>query len=517
MKPVDEATLSAESSPAKSEIEPDLSRIALWPGIEGNRWRRMAEVLRGDYGSAFSVVCSMPEDIALTKRYWQGLTEDVVPVTDLYRSLKDPVDSEASILSRARDYERRYNVLMVDLLQSDRHLGLAYSSAGTLYPRSRLGQSADYIRSVRLAMRFLDFFEEYFDQRGTTLLLMEAAACLHTKCIAEVARRRGIPIRCPSPSRFQNWAHWAEGEFFLLPKIERVYRQTPATVTAEFSFGGSYKASADEKARQTKRMGLGQTFKYCAKDVLRFFYQRLIGYRSYAGNYLRDIMAYRLRAYSRHRMLERHSISDLDQIKRFKYVFYPLNHEPEGSLSVMSPEFNHQGAVIDLIAKALPADVRLVVKEHETTGIAARPKGFYEWLIKLPNVVLASMHFKSEPLIQSAQAVAVLNGTAGMEAAVLGIPVVTFSRHNIYNCIPHVHVVDRISELRPLMQQLCELENKDREQRLVDGKRFIDALKSCSIDLGDEPFFSGRPTVSESTARRYTELLVESLKGVTAA
>ncbi len=493
-----------------------LNHVVIWPGnIRGNKWVSFAQEIKEQTGAQCSVLCSLPQDIPLYKKIFKGITEDIEAVIPLYDVLDSPLNgSERLIEEQAVACEATYGTLMTDLIQSDRHLGLAYSTSGTLYPRSRLGAKATYVRSLRTATHMLKFFDQYFQKRGTELLLMDGSGALHTKSICVVAESKGIPIRCLAPSRYKNLVHWAGNDLFEVPWLTEAFDQlSQSGGSLESGFDGPYLASAVERKRQSKMMGLAGTLKYCSRDVARFIYQRIIRYKPYAGNYLRDTLAYRIRAYSRHKWLEKHTVKSLQTIQQKPYVFFPLNHEPEASLSVMSPEFNNQMAVIDLVSKALPADYRLVVKEHETAGIAARPKGFYPWLKAIPNVVMANMHLTSIPLIQGSAATVVLTGTAGMEAAVCGVPVITFSSRNMYNCIPHVHLVDRISDIRPLVAQVCQsASHESRQKRLQDGRRFMDAMKSISYDLEHDEAFAQVPQISQKNIKQLIQMLVKTLE-----
>ena len=85
-------------------------------------------------------------------------------------------------------------------------------------------------------------------------------------------------------------------------------------------------------------------------------------------------------------------------------------------------------------------------------------------------------------MVKNARAVSTISGTAGMEAAVLGIPVVTFGRHNIYNFLPHVHPVEREEDLRPALLAALD-DHMDRDRTARDGARFLAALKAASFDL----------------------------------
>jgi hypothetical protein len=190
-----------------------------------------------------------------------------------------------------------------------------------------------------------------------------------------------------------------------------------------------------------------------------------------------------IRQWRSNRFLTSAKVSKLKDIAGKKFVFFPLHTEPESALQRTSPEYFFQLAAIASLARDLPADHLLVVKEtYEIRG--RRPDDFYDQIREFKNVVLLDMLELGLEVVKQSRAVATITGTAGMEAAVLGIPVVTFGRHNIYNFLPHVHVVRRDEELRPALRAALD-DGLDRNRTALDGARFLAALKASSFDLGN--------------------------------
>ena len=105
------------------------------------------------------------------------------------------------------------------------------------------------------------------------------------------------------------------------------------------------------------------------------------------------------------------------------YVYYPLHVDPEASTMVLSPMFTDQLAVIEALSKALPLGMRLVVKEHFPM-LGNRPSNFYRELLGFGNTILVSPKENAFELIKEASIVCVITGTTGLEALMLGRPVV---------------------------------------------------------------------------------------------
>lgn len=115
----------------------------------------------------------------------------------------------------------------------------------------------------------------------------------------------------------------------------------------------------------------------------------------------------------------KHFTSHFPEQKR--YIFYPLHVDPEASTMVLSPWHTDQINVIEALAKSAPADMLVVVKEH-LPMLGKRPRGFYKTISRIPRVILLRPEENSLTLIQQADIVAVITGTAAWEAMRLGRP-----------------------------------------------------------------------------------------------
>jgi hypothetical protein len=98
-----------------------------------------------------------------------------------------------------------------------------------------------------------------------------------------------------------------------------------------------------------------------------------------------------------------------------QYVLYPLHFQPEASTLVQAPMYLDQLALVQDIARSLPAGHRLYVKEHLSSR-GRRPLAYYEQLRSIPSVRLLGPDENTWDLIHNASAVAVITGTMGWEA-----------------------------------------------------------------------------------------------------
>ena len=104
------------------------------------------------------------------------------------------------------------------------------------------------------------------------------------------------------------------------------------------------------------------------------------------------------------------------------FIYFPLHVDPEASTMVLAPWHTDQLAVIEALAKAAPAHMQVVVKEHAPM-LGLRPRGFYRRLAHMPRVTFVGPESSAFELIERAALTAVITGTAAWEALLLGHPV----------------------------------------------------------------------------------------------
>ena len=111
-------------------------------------------------------------------------------------------------------------------------------------------------------------------------------------------------------------------------------------------------------------------------------------------------------------------------LKKLKYVYFPLITEPEIALQGVASDF-FQLTAINILSRDLPSDYRIIVKEH-LLSIGRRPNQFYDQITSLKNVLIADPLDLGLEYIKNAKLIACITGTAGWEAAAMGVPVLSF-------------------------------------------------------------------------------------------
>jgi len=117
------------------------------------------------------------------------------------------------------------------------------------------------------------------------------------------------------------------------------------------------------------------------------------------------------------------------------------------TLLISSPLFTNQLEAITNIAKSIPAEYKLYVKEHPTMELLGwRTIEYYKSINDLPNVELVHPSVKSDEMFKKSSLTITIAGTAGLEAAFYGKPSITFIKTS-YSYLPFVYELDSIEEL----------------------------------------------------------------------
>lgn len=109
-----------------------------------------------------------------------------------------------------------------------------------------------------------------------------------------------------------------------------------------------------------------------------------------------------------------------------KYVLFALHLAPEHTTDVEAPFHTNVDEFIASVARSLPADVELWVKEHPVALGVRGMKNFRLWK-RLPGVRVVPTETPTQELIKHALLTVSLSGTVALEAGLQGRPAAIFS------------------------------------------------------------------------------------------
>ncbi len=198
--------------------------------------------------------------------------------------------------------------------------------------------------------------------------------------------------------------------------------------------------------------------------------------------YILNIVRYLVRNFLNFRKELRRKYDSMEQIKDSKYVYYALHYEPEATLNGLEPHFTNQMYAIELLSKSVPVGVDVRIKEHPA-GVGNRPSNWIDTVAKFPRVKLVHPFENSIELIRGSLATATITGTAGLEAALLGKPVISFGPNYRYNFVDHVWHANDLLSLRSVLKEIESI--KDFKGLERNGKVLMKAIDMTCFKLKD--------------------------------
>lgn len=188
------------------------------------------------------------------------------------------------------------------------------------------------------------------------------------------------------------------------------------------------------------------------------------------------------------------------------FAFFPLHLEPEIALLLQAPFQTDQVNLIRQIARSLPVQYKLYVKDHPEMA-QYRPRSFYKAIKRNPNVKLIDASVSSFLITPRAKLITTITGSVGWEAIMFKKPVISFG-HVFYNRLSMTSYCDRMEQLPSIIKDRLEHDKHDEEELLA----FLTALFQDSAELNlhylwmDEPSFEkkmeGVKPLAEAIAKK---------------
>jgi hypothetical protein len=167
-----------------------------------------------------------------------------------------------------------------------------------------------------------------------------------------------------------------------------------------------------------------------------------------------------------------------------KYIYYPLHINPEYSTLTQGGMLQDQLVIIELLAKSVPSDWIVYVKEHPATVIyRLRPRDFYKKITSIPNVKIAPTYSDMHNIVSNAKMVATITGTSGWEAVLRGKPVIGFSDYvDIFDATGlSLKNVDLNKLPVKISSEICRIEAISDEEKIRRIKLLLSAVLNNSF------------------------------------
>jgi hypothetical protein len=431
----------------------------------------LARKLRADGVRIVLYVGNVQQKDYYAKRHGD-LFDEIVDANVLYPALGDTLDPWDVVVARAAEAEKLLGTTLGEIAVSDRHLGRGFAVGGYGHPRSRMSETTDH-RAMLHGLSTATSFWEREIARIKPALFINA-----DKIPAVLCRRANIPVRVLAGSRYKQYQYWAHDEYLGLPTLAENFERQP--IGAEAELEAPYDDHLKWRAHFRAQMSLSAAAKSAALQVARRAWWTVRGYEKAKGYYLREELRHIWRIQADARALAAMTVP-LSALAGKPFAYFPLHMEPEIALQQLSPECFVQISVIAAIARDLPAGVTLAVKEI-ASAIGRRPREFYGQIAEFKNVVMLDVFEHGLEVVKKSGAVCTITGTGGYEGAVLGKPIISFGRRNLYNIVPHVTTVTDSGDIKaPLRHAFSG--DFDAQAARSAGARFLRAMVASSFEM----------------------------------
>ena len=312
------------------------------------------------------------------------------------------------------------------IMIADRRVGRGFVRGGLTRPDG-IGRTVER-NPATAAQHYINglyrFLQIVLQETGPSVVFCYAVAGAPAVALAELCRVRNIPFCKLTPTRI--------GDKYIVDS-DAAGRQACVAHRFERARDGSepFSAAALEEARQRLQLFRDRPAQpgYVRRSPQPWLLRALIRLPLYCLKSLArgrrpglglkaERAAFRLWIAWRRKFVGRAWFSTPDDLPS-SFIYFPLHVDPEASTMVQSPWHTDQIAVIEALAKAAPAHMRIVVKEHAPM-LGRRPRGFYRQIARMPRVTLLGPDHSTFDLIERSQLTAVITGTAAWEALLLG-------------------------------------------------------------------------------------------------
>ncbi len=422
-------------------------------------------------------IAKTKEDAKFYKKYFFNYFDEVL--YNKYRIDKTYIRDHKKFKNpekKALEIEKKYKMSIARIFFNNRVIGRGFfGSGGVRHPKNRTHQETTYKEQLNMAINNILFWENLFDKENVEIAInLEEAP-------HQLAIKNKIKAYRLYEGKFKNTFSWIEHD-----KLDPIVTKKDLKINYKSSLkkieiDAPYQSYLNVRLMDLDKLKLFKNLKMVMYKALQILYGKLKGYEKSKNTYFLDetLSIWRIRS-SYKAYLKKVSV-DLEKLKNKKFIYFPLLTEPETSLHNVADDFFFQLSAINLISRDLPSDYLLVVKEH-IIAYGRRPKDFYDQLNDLGNVVLASPTELGLNYIKKCKAVACITGTAGWEAIAMGIPVISFSRHNTWNFLDHVYYVNNFQDLRNIFLSI-EKNNYPNKNSKKQGANFYIAYLNKLIKV----------------------------------
>ena len=427
---------------------------------------------------------------------WVKKTEQFKQICSQYLDLYAVIEkAKASpvprdIIARSRSIERLYDLNLADIISPDRHLGIGWVTGG-LYHRGKLSYMP-YERHLHIISEVFSSFECFLQRVNPEFVCCGGVGSFEGAVVYSVCKRNQVPVYGLANVGDGQFYYWQNERTQQIPKLEEFYLHLESS-NVQVNGNAAMDIASRVRNSTSEYMRKGKLFTFL-QGLRRLAYQqamrKALGLKKPGEVPFSSKASYIARNYLNYRKEMRREYLPIEEIEKLDYVFYPLHFEPEASLNGIEPYFTNQMYAVELLSKSVPAGVYVLVKEHPS-GVGNRPRHWMDTIAGFPRVKLINPFVSSLEIIHHSLATATITGTPGLEAAIIGKPVISLGPCYRFNFVKHVFFANDMLALRELIRRIYE--ERDASDFYQDGARLRQAIEMTCFKI-DEHMYSGNPS-----------------------
>jgi len=353
--------------------------------------------------------------------------------------------NEKPDLQYLADFENEYNIDLWKLAINERHF----------YKFNRF-----YKFSTNEILKILEqeckLFEHILDEIKPDYLIINEPPFHYQKLMLELCKSKGIKILCSSLSRIESSTIIVENNAtFDLPRnLDLIEFHESDKSKKESNENNSDFNKLQKKWASDKKHSIFNKIN-ALKDYILFSDSNNIqtNFTYYGRNKLKvifDTLGFYIRRQRGYRYLQNNSKKEIDL--NVPFVYFPLGIDDDITLLHEAPFFTNQIEVLRHIAKSIPIDHRIFVKDHIHAGFRGwRKIKEYEEIKEIPNVTLIHPSYPSKELIKNCNLVITVRGSSSVEAAYENKPSIIFDSMP-HDMLPSVYKVGSVKELPEMIR-----------------------------------------------------------------
>ena len=360
------------------------------------------------------------------------------------------------------------------------------------------------------------FYEKILDNIKPDFLVIRITDSSNGQILQKICIAKGIKVLMLGFTRFGNRAYISH-EYDYLEMSNKHYENEEKSfdqLREQIQGLTSQQSSIRKEFRNSRKKWIKAALKY----LLLVSNNK---YRKYYANTGKTIFkvikvegTFPLKTRYRKKFIDSNLLKQLEPNQKF--IYFPLQLEPERSTLIPATFYTNQLNVITNIAKSLPIDFQLYVKEHPMQKIKSwREISFYKTILGLLNVKLIHPSVSNNEMLKKCAMAITIAGTTGLEAALYKKPAIVFT-DAIYASLPSVHRLTSFEELPNAIK-----ESLKKEVKLSDVNEFINLLDrnsfpfnntELSIKINDEFFYEGYLFDTKINSKKVEKFLEKNRK-----